>query len=126
MELMLKLLIAIISLSGIAAGIALAYIAKEELKSGKKYFIFLRKGLYVLLSVAILYLFYQSGKAYLVPVYALFAVVLYLIDMRNPTKLGYCFHYLLFISSFFLLQEELLLSSLIFLYGFPVGTFLRN
>ena len=124
MNLLTKILLAALSLSGVLAGVALSYIAREELSSGKKYFLYLRYGLFVVISVTILYSLFFQFK-FLMPIFFIFLVLLFIVDLKFSSKIGYLFHYLAFLAGYFLLEDEFLIAALIFLYGFPVGTLLR-
>ncbi len=152
MALLTELLMILISLTGLLFGLLLAYISPEELKPGKKYFLLLKQVLFVLASLLILYYFYLLNSFIYLLLFLILAVVLFILGLKRGefycrilacSKLGWLstspiltlknkffslLPYLLFLPSYFLIQNptfRLILLSLIFLYGFPVGSLLR-
>lgn len=131
MELTTELLLPLFSLTGLLVGIALSFIAPEELTSGKKYFILLKQSLFVIISGIIIFSFLQSRQFYLPLLFTLSAAALFFFDLKLKKKKYrryYSLHYFLFLLPYFLnhnLSFRLILVSLIFLYGFPLGTLLR-
>ncbi len=116
-----------IGLSGILFGIALSYIAPEELQSGKKYFLFLRGMFYVL--------FVLITGYFIWPVMTLMGILIQLIligglILRWKTR-ALKFEpliYLTFIACFLLVTNANyypIAATLIFIYGLPVGTLSR-
>ncbi len=94
MSLLTKIIIAALSSAGLLSGVALSYIAPEELAAGRKYFIYLLS-------------------------------ILFVVDLKIESTLAYLFHYLAFLTAYFLIQDGILIAALLFLYGFPAGTLLR-
>ncbi len=131
MEPINELLLPLFSLTGLLLGIILSFIAPEELVSGKKYFILFKQSLFVIISGIILFSFLQSQQFYLLLFFTLSAAALFFFDLKLKNKKYrryYCLHYFIFLLPYFLnhnLSFRLILVSLIFLYGFPVGTLLR-
>ena len=121
MSMLTELVIAALALTGFPVGIALSYIAAEELLDGKKYFQYLRRALLLIISLFIIYSLYSTFLA-LVPVFGAIFVILCLVDLKLQSKIAYFFHYLAFLGGYFLIEEKILLAALIFLYGFPAGT----
>lgn len=117
---MLKLLI---SLCGIAAGVGLGYIAKEEIVLGKKYLQVLRYVLsFVILSTALFY-FLQSQQWILLSVSILIWALLIILSLKWKWEILEIPFYLLFAGFYILIPlESTLIASLIFLYGLPVGS----
>ena len=130
---MLKLLFALI---GIVFGIILARIASEELVAGKKYFIFLKRFLFLLAVVVVID---NLSNILWRVLFLVLAVILVYLDVKYYFKFNLKFkskinisyleigYYLMFIVPYLLLSNQtfrLLLASIIFLYGFPVGTLL--
>ena len=123
MEILNYVLIALIVSLGLLSGRVLAWIAKEEIKPGKKYFLILQKILFCAAVVLLMYFnktnvhYTWTGAlvifAYLswfkkIPSYVISAVlgaVLYLAALTD---------------------NFLLISAVIFLYGFPVGSLIKN
>ena len=118
MQLLNYFLISIISFLGILIGMLLAFTAKEELESGKKYFLLLQKltlllilifllnffniNLYLRITIYVLFLALMTFNIKSQIIYPILAVVFFL-SSKNPG---------LFITN----------SILIFLYGFPTGS----
>ena len=113
--------VAVLAMVGFPVGIALSYIAAEELQAGKQYFRYLRLGLLVIISLFILYSLYSSFL-YLIPVFGAIFVILCLVDLKLRSKIAYLFHYIAFLGGYFFVEEKILLAALIFVYGFPTGT----
>ena len=124
MSLLTKIIIAALSSAGLLSGVALSYIASEELAAGQKYFIYLRSVLFILLSLAILYSLYSSFL-FLVPLFFVLFAILFVVDLKIESAMAYLFHYLAFLTAYFLIQDGILIAALLFLYGFPAGTLLR-
>ena len=114
---------------GLIIGIILAYIAKEELKDGKKHFILLQN---VLLTLILFFLLFFYKINLILNIGISLAVFLSLYFYLNTLKkqmikyidyglLGIFFYYASNNINLFLLQ-----SALIFIYGFPAGSLLIN
>jgi hypothetical protein len=110
-------LIPLFSLTGLAVGIGLSYLAREELAAGKKYFIFLYRAIFVILSLIITYYIWFFIFA---------AILLCVLDFIKPNLRKYLFvlHYLFFLIGYFLAGKTLLVAAILFLYGLPLGTLL--
>ena len=120
-------IIPLISLSGVAAGVLLSYLAQEELAAGKKYFIMMYKVIFILLSSVITYFLYFLSFR-LLALFLFFAITLFLLDLKKPSYTflyAYSVHYFLFLISYFLSSKQLIIAAILFLYGLPVGTLLR-
>ena len=122
MESMIYILSSVLAFLGLVCGMVVAYIAKEELKLGKKYFKWLQYAITVLvlfftmaffnvnllLNIGLIILFLITIKLISFPesylLYPFFAVMLYLVRIRTNTFVLIC--------------------SLIFLYGFPTAAVL--
>ena len=124
MESISYVLTVIASYLGLVCGIIVAYIAKEELKKGKKYFVFLQNAItaliiflilgffkvHILLNIVFLVLFFvlarllKFPKSYLL--YPVFGAILYLARIRT--------------------NEFALIAALVFLYGFPTAALLSR
>lgn len=106
-------------ISGFALGIILAKIAKEELKQGKKYFILFQTALIsIIFTVAIL----DAQNTIFKIALAVVLVYLILFEYRLNWILSYAsfaFIYFFCISD---LNILILLSALMFIYGFPTGS----
>ncbi|MDP3698510.1 MAG: hypothetical protein Q8R47_02900 [Nanoarchaeota archaeon] len=123
-ELISNLLIPFFSLSGLLAGVFLSSLAQEELPAGKKYFILFYRFLFIFLSMLVSYFAY-SRFPILTAAYLLFSVILITADLRKPSSYLFYAHYLFFLIGYFLSGKQLLVATLLFLYGLPIGTLLR-
>ena len=113
------LLSLIISFCGLFVGIALAYIAPEEIKPGEIYLTAIQN---LILTTAIFVFVYYITQNILFTVFVSILIFLFLFYRRPSTKAIY----LLFGPIFFFSSKDqvifLLESVLIFFYGFPTGT----
>jgi len=98
---------------GLVAGSIVSWMAEEELKGGKKYFMLVEKLILVFIAIALAY-FYSTLSLVLIP------LLLIGIFLRN-TLFNYLIFSLAFYVSFDILPKFLIISSLIFLYGFPMA-----
>lgn len=123
---MAEIFLPLFSLTGIFFGLILSFIAPEELSPGRKYFIFLRRSLFVLAVLLILFMFHK--QLYLISAFLVLSAVLLVLDVTIKKHFVSFLPYLLFLPVFFLNTKppfHLVLATLIFLYGFPLGTLLR-
>ena len=123
---MLKL---VIGFMGIFAGMVLSYLAREEIPQGKTYF----RTFHVLLFASIIFLslFYliQFQLYGLLIVFSSVTLILFLLDLRYHHVLFRLGNYFFLGLPFFFLVDlsfRLLLPSLLFLYGLPLGILLRE
>ncbi|MBW2991919.1 hypothetical protein KY345_01740 [Candidatus Woesearchaeota archaeon] len=117
---MLRFLLAsLIVGSGVIIGAILCILAKEELKPGRKYFLFLKNILFsaVVLAASFYYFFINPIISLLV---LLFLPVLFI--KRFQLNLMYIAFAVIYILSTADDQLYLLISSLIFFAGFPIGS----
>jgi hypothetical protein len=111
----------VITFLGLYAGAALAFIAPEELKSGKNYFKAILSGIIVITVTYTLY-YFNAPISILIVLGIFLAALLYFLRTAPVGPIAYYLSgFMFFFSS---LQEGLLLpiSSLIFLFGIPAGT----
>lgn len=109
----------VISFFGLFIGLALAYIAPEELKPGEKYLIVVQN--IVLTAIIFVFIYYLKTNIFLATFFSMI-ILLFLFFKRISTKaiyllLGFLFFFSSRIEAMFLLE-----SVLIFFYGFPTGT----
>ena len=119
-------LVSFLAYSGLFIGMSLAFIAKEEIKPGRKYFVFLKK---MVLSLVIVFLFVLHKLDYIIVLPALAIVLVYFYKVRvnkgfNEDFLIYLILGAIFYSSYKNTNLFVIESSLMFLYGFPTGTLL--
>ncbi len=110
---------AIIAFSGIIAGMLLAFFAKEEVKSGRKYLALLQKALILIFAVIIVN-FFQIGLFYRAIIYLVLMLIIVFTDLKSE-MLYPVFGVFLYLT---LQNDEIFLfaSSLIFLIGLPTGS----
>ncbi len=123
MQFFIYFLVSAISFLGLAFGIIIAFIAKDELKQGKKYFITLQNAI-MALSVGVLAYFYKIDLYFVVILTLLIFFVLFYIENVKKSYviyplLAFIFYISSGITSFFVVE-----SVLIFLYGFPTAALL--
>ncbi len=124
-----EILVLSAGLSGFLGGYILSLISPEEMESGRKYFLLLKRIFFVLVGLTF-YSFYptEQGVKFFVLI-AGFLILFYLNFLNKRTKekryleaINYCFFGVLFVFS----AEKTLLASVIFLYGLPVGSLWRS
>jgi hypothetical protein len=116
------------SLLGISAGYGLALINPEELDFGKKYFIFTKQVIYLSIFTLISFsLFNSQSFSYLIILILVTLSLLILINKTNYLWLELPSYSLFIISTFLIFDVnlKLILLSLIFLYGFPLGSLIK-
>jgi len=110
------------ALTGVGFGALLSYIAPEELSLGKKYFIFLRNVLFFSITLFISFLLFEINLLFAIS-FLLIMIALFLLKVKLGNHLLEIPSYAIFILSYFFIDNfSLILVTLIFLYGFPVGT----
>jgi len=121
-------LTALVLYIGLFMGFILVLMAKEEIKPGKKYFLFLQKAI---LSLIFILLVVFLGLNYIVILLLLACIIIYI--TKNYLKKEFndvIYTYILLSVIFYLSSKNLNLfiieSSLIFLYGLPTGTLLTT
>jgi len=119
----------IIVFFGLIIGIILAYIAKEELKDGKKYFILLQNILLAIIFFFCLF-FYKTNLILTIAIsLAVFFSLYFYLNTEKRQRIRYIDYGLLGIFFYYAsknLNLFLLQSALIFIYGFPTGSLLIN
>lgn len=112
-------------LSGFLGGYILSLISPEEMESGRKHFLLLKRIFFVLIGLVFYYFYPPEQGVKLFVLMAVFLILFYFnfLNKRTPEKkyleiFNYTFFTILFIFS----TEKILLVSVIFLYGLPVGS----
>jgi hypothetical protein len=119
MEILNYLLALIGSFSGLFVGMGLGYIAKEELKYGKKYFLWMQNIVLILAAIFVLYSFHLHIILFiLIGLLATLAVIYF----RPCIVIGYLILAVLFCLSIGNTNLFILTSSMVFLYGLPTGS----
>ena len=136
MGILTNTLMLLISIAGFLVGFILSIISPEELRPGKKYFVFIRESLFYLMILFSLFLFVYYQKYYLILIPFIY-VGLYVFLTKKTQFLKEYFYlkeisnYLYFIITYIIMLNingqnfKLLFLSLVFLYGLPAGTLLR-
>tara|TARA_Y100000310_G_C20152215_1_gene565301 strand:- start:23 stop:382 length:360 start_codon:yes stop_codon:yes gene_type:complete len=112
----------IFALTGIVFGIILANIAPEEILPGEKYFLWLKRIIFIGLLITMIYYSFNELLFLMIPLLMILVFALNLKFENDYFELGY---YSLFIV-FYLLTTPVILAILIFLYGLPTGTLLMR
>ena len=129
MSLISSILALIISLMGILGGIILGFIAPEELRLGKKYFVFAKFSLFIVLFLMINYFLYKSDQLIVLSIFSILAVVLFVLNIAIKKRFIELFNYIIFVVPYFFLKTEtnqLILASALFIYGLVAGTLLKK
>jgi len=120
--------LALLTLVGLLCGFLLAFIAPEELAPGRKYFFLLKHFFFLFIAVLLLYALAPIHLYALIPI--LLVISFYLL---NEIKLKIIFfdlaYYPFFLLPLFIITDPVLqitLVTAIFLYGFPLGTLLKD
>lgn len=116
-----QILASALAFSGLFAGMAIAYFAKEELESGKKYLLLMQKALLVIIFA--IFLNYLQINTYLK-----FALYLAAILVVAFIEISHYIVYFLFLPVLVLSSRNMLVfsiqASLVFAYGLPTGSLL--
>ncbi|MEK6861566.1 MAG: hypothetical protein AABY07_06355 [Nanoarchaeota archaeon] len=113
------ILISLLGFTGSIFGVILKRIAQEEIGPGKKYFNIMQRLFLFILLVAFLY-HIKLG---------IFSIILFIIGYLISSLVRYKYLYLGIASALSLLinsEFPLLVNSIIFLYGLPYGSLLKN
>ncbi len=115
-------------LTGIIGGIALSFIAPEELKAGWKYFKIAKFTLFIILAGLIGYSFWTAQNILGGEIFLILAIIFFIINLTFKYKWMEIINYILFTTPYFFLPSpsQLLIASMLFLYGLPAGTLLWN
>jgi len=118
-----------LSLLGIVFGYLLGKIAPEELKPGNKYFILFKRIMFILVSLFVIVYFIQYVSIVITLIFVLLAIVIFVLLLKMKNEWLEILPFVLFLSAVIFHSEQnfyLVLSSLIFVYGLPVGTLIRK
>lgn len=131
MSLFSELMILAVSLTGIFFGMTLSYISPEEMVPGKKYFLLLKRVIAGLIFILAVYVsFFEKNYFLLIPaVLILFLSILAYKIKKLKSGIYELASYLLFTGIYLLSLEtnfKLLTAVLIFIYGLPLGSLIRN
>jgi len=120
---MLNLLLAY---AGIIFGLFLSIISPEELKPGRKYFVAFKNFLFASYLIATIVLFaMQNDYAYVI-LFGFFTIPFLYLKTKVRSNYKEIGMYALFsVPLFFVMNYQLILLTIIFLYGLPTGTLIR-
>ncbi|NQU79016.1 hypothetical protein HQ545_04580 [Candidatus Woesearchaeota archaeon] len=113
---------AFLTFTGLFGGLILAYMAAEELKPGKKYFLGLAHTIMVFIPLTILY---SYGVHIALLVLLAISTIVFLYRTQKIDMVGTIAYYLLGIAFFFGTRSEelfIMTASMIFLLGLPLGS----
>jgi len=115
-----------VSFLGLILGIILAYIAKEELRPGKKYFILLQKIILTLIPSFFLFYLLKENISLLIISLLMFSILINSYSKKIKTHYIYPILALIFYFSSKNIDLFKIQAFLIFLYGFPTGSLLTK
>ncbi|HLC71628.1 MAG TPA: hypothetical protein VJI32_06455 [Candidatus Nanoarchaeia archaeon] len=118
----------LLALTGILGGIALSFIAPEELKAGWKYFKIIQGALFIILTGFTGYSLWSMHNILWLGIFAAVSILIFLLNLKSNYKWIDIINYTLFIIPYFLLSSshQILIAAALFIYGLPTGTLLRN
>jgi len=114
MEIINGILLSLIAYFGVLVGLFIANMTKQEVRQGHNLILFLKEA--IILMIIMLFLYHTSNDLLLIS-----------IGLAVGLLLGYVFRYIYFylgipMSLSFFISQDLLVSSLIFLFGLPHGS----
>ncbi len=124
-----KTLIPLIALSGLLFGYLLTRIAPEELREGRKYFFLMKHILFILLFITINYYFAREKMFLPLLIFAFIMGGLFVAGLKLSKQIIEIGNYVIFTASYFIILQtgfQLLVASLVFLYGLPAGTLIKD
>jgi len=110
-------IVSLVCFLGLFVGLLIGFMAKEELKAGKKYFLYLQKVIFILV---VFFVFYDFGFWLLGLLFVVFfSILLFQIKKDYHRVLYFVLAAFLFMSFF---EENMVVPALVFFYGFPTGS----
>ncbi|MFH1276117.1 MAG: hypothetical protein ABIH82_03320 [Candidatus Woesearchaeota archaeon] len=113
----------LMGLTGLFFGVILSIIAEEEIIPGKKYFYLLKRIMFCVISISIVYLF--RSNLFLMIIFIILSIILFILELKLNNYFVEIFNYIFFILAYILNTKQdlyTIFATLIFIYGFPVGT----
>ena len=110
------LIILIIAFLGLYLGLIIGYMAEEELKPGRKYFVAMKH----LLFLVVLALFFIKNPSTIFIIFIALLIIIFSFSKHRETLYYYALAVIFFISWQF--NGFTLIAPMIFLYGFPIGS----
>ncbi len=116
----------LLSLTGLLGGIALSFIAPEEMKPGWKYFQIAKLSLFIVLAGVISYSLWSIQNFVGLGIFGAIAIIIFILNFKLKSAWMEIINYLLFITPYFFQSDQfqIITASLLFLYGLPAGTLL--
>ena len=130
MTLLTSIAIFIVSLLGFVGGVLLSYLAAEEVEPGRKYLLWLGRVLFMVALAVVNYYAWVEGRFIFGGIVTILGIFLLFLEwnMAEPARV-FLFPYILLGSAYFLLDNaaaQLVLASVLFLYGLPTGTLMKR
>lgn len=113
---LIYLLLLVLVFLGLFAGLLVGYLCQEELKPGMKYFNWLRH----LIFITILIIFFIKNPSWLFMILVAVIIILFSLNKNRETLYYYALALIFFLSWRY--NGFNLVSPLIFIYGFPLGS----
>ena len=129
MNFILEILMLLFACTGIIFGVILAMIAPEELSSGKKYFLLMKRVLFIILFFFVNYLLDIAENYVLIIVFSILAIILFVIELTIWKKAYEIANYVIFLIPYFFVlgsNNKMILATMIFIYGLPTGTLIKR
>jgi len=118
MEYISYIIVSLVAFLGLIVGSVLAFVSPEEMKPGRKYFIFMRRTLFVIISAFTLYLLWDSNLLFFI--FGVLFIFFYMKLLDKPVIYLMIGAYIPL--SFHLAQYTAVIASLAFLFGMPAGS----
>ncbi len=118
----------LIALSGLFFGYILTLIAQEELSFGKKYFILVKRLIFLIITLVVLIFFWRNWMYF--SLFLIVSMSVFSLQLNYAYWWMELLNYSLLMGSYLVMEfivdadisSKLLIASLIFLYGLPAGT----
>ena len=117
----------LLAMSGFFVGLVIAALTKEEINSGRSYFILIKNLLWAIIEIVLLLFLIQQRQFLFLTIMIIISILALVLELRLKSKpwLAIILVYVIIISSYWLLEQGnylYLITVLAFLYGLPAGT----
>lgn len=121
MDILLFIVVSLVSFLGLGVGTVLAFVAKEEVFQGKRYFIWMERSLLLipLVYLLVLFAFYDIRPGVIGIV--VFGIVVFLVKNTKLDVMGYAF-FAIILALYRTSPLDVMIPSFAFLYGYPVAS----
>jgi len=116
MTLLIYLILLLLVFLGVFVGLLIGFLADEELKPGRKYFDWLRHGVFI----AILIIFFFNNPSWLLILIIALLIIAFSFSRHRETLYYYALAVIFFLSARY--NGFTFIAPLIFLYGLPLGS----